>query len=163
MTHHQNVLIRTVLMRGHNVCFHWEIKKLSLNYPQYHLLSGYTLESRLFWAICAHQFIDKPCCTFWIIPSMLNQHWINNSVLQIRSNSDNFRILSVFLYIICHMLWLLIRDLLSEVNYLLIIPFTHFHPCYRFFSEALQHWFNIMVNQCWFNVVSLLGNLAPRL
>ena len=27
-------------MRGHNIYFHWEIRKLSLNYPQYPLLSG---------------------------------------------------------------------------------------------------------------------------
>ena len=30
-----------VLLRGHNVCFYEEIrKKISLNYPQYSLLSG---------------------------------------------------------------------------------------------------------------------------
>ena len=27
-------------MRGHNICFHREIRKLSLNYPQYPRLSG---------------------------------------------------------------------------------------------------------------------------
>ena len=27
-------------MRGHNICFHWEIRKITLNYPQYPLLSG---------------------------------------------------------------------------------------------------------------------------
>ena len=27
-------------MRGHNICFHREIRTLSLNFPQYPLLSG---------------------------------------------------------------------------------------------------------------------------
>ena len=27
-------------MRGNNICYHGEIRKLSLNYPQCHLLSG---------------------------------------------------------------------------------------------------------------------------
>ena len=31
-------------MRGHNICFHYEIRKLSLNYPQYPLLSGTLIE-----------------------------------------------------------------------------------------------------------------------
>ena len=27
-------------MRGHNICFHWNIRKLALNYPHYPLLPG---------------------------------------------------------------------------------------------------------------------------
>ena len=27
-------------MKGHNICFCWEIRKIYLNYPQYPLLSG---------------------------------------------------------------------------------------------------------------------------
>ena len=27
-------------MRGHNICFHGEMRKIILNYPQYPLLSG---------------------------------------------------------------------------------------------------------------------------
>ena len=40
MTHHYNRLFETFLMMGHNICFHLEIRKLSLNYPQYSFLSG---------------------------------------------------------------------------------------------------------------------------
>ena len=38
--HYQNLSIKTVLMRGHNICFYLEIRKIYLNYPQYLLLSG---------------------------------------------------------------------------------------------------------------------------
>ena len=32
-------------MKGHNICFHREIRKLSLNYPKYTLLSGALISS----------------------------------------------------------------------------------------------------------------------
>ena len=39
MTPHKNRIAETVPMRGHNICFYREIRKLSLNYHQYPSLS----------------------------------------------------------------------------------------------------------------------------
>ena len=39
------IRIKTILMRGHNICFYREIRKLYSNYPQYPFLSGGLISS----------------------------------------------------------------------------------------------------------------------
>ena len=95
MIHHKNRLTETVLIRGHNVSFHWKVRghnihfhwkvrKLIFSYPQYPFLPGALALTSLQCTLLSTYCSDMPFLYYG------EQKWERNTKLKTRSPIEDF-------------------------------------------------------------------------